>query len=74
MRNESQSICAFLALVLSGHICFLYTLSTFMMSESVTMPRKSLSPDIRRVCRLSGVTRGFFTIASNTPGPEASQL
>ena len=23
---------------------------------------------------LSGVARGFFTIASNTPGPEASQL
>ena len=50
MRNESQSICAFLALVLSDHICFLYTPS---MSESVTMPRKSLSPDIRRVCSSS---------------------
>ena len=42
----------FLALVLSDHICLLYTPSTFMTSESVTL-RKSLSPDICRVCSIA---------------------
>ena len=28
----------------------------------------------RPMSETSGIARGFFTIASNTPGPEASQL